>query len=229
MDIVNQFFFDIETAGRYKDYQSFKSADMRGALLFAGKYAKKQKQNTIDKQWQGTIDEAYIKNASLIPEYGRIVCISGSFYDQSRNLKVISINDDDEKTLIEHAEKVFTNLALTHRVLIGYNIKCFDMPWIYKKMLSYDISPPSNISSYGKKPWEISCIDFMELWKGTSWELSSFDEFTYALGIPSPKNDMDGTMVHAYYWNNRIKDIIKYCENDVIALAKIAKKLEKLI
>ena len=40
------FFFDIETCGEYKDYDTFLDTDERGAKLFAGKF---EKMNWSDK------------------------------------------------------------------------------------------------------------------------------------------------------------------------------------
>jgi len=42
------------------------------------------------------------------------------------------------------------------------------------------------------------------------------------LGIPSPKEDMDGSMVRdVYYEEGDINRIVAYCELDVITLAQV--------
>lgn len=46
------------------------------------------------------------------------------------------------------------------------------------------------------------------------------------LGIPSPKEDMDGSMVREVYYKDKdIDRIIAYCELDVITLAQVFLKL----
>ena len=51
---------------------------------------------------------------------------------------------------------------------------------------------------------------------------------TKILGIPSPKDDIDGSQVaKVYYQENDIDRIIKYCEKDVIAVAQIFLKYRK--
>jgi hypothetical protein len=44
----------------------------------------------------------------------------------------------------------------------------------------------------------------------------------HVLGIPSPKEDIDGSMVRDVYYEDKDLDrIIKYCEQDVITVAQI--------
>ena len=51
---------------------------------------------------------------------------------------------------------------------------------------------------------------------------------TKVLGIPSPKDDIDGSEVaHVFYIENDIDRIIQYCEKDVIAVAQIFLRLRR--
>lgn len=46
------------------------------------------------------------------------------------------------------------------------------------------------------------------------------------LGIPSPKEDIDGSMVRdVYYEENDLERIVHYCERDVITVAQIFLRL----
>ena len=48
----------------------------------------------------------------------------------------------------------------------------------------------------------------------------------HVLGIPSPKEDIDGSMVRQVFYEDQDLDrIIKYCEQDVIAVAQIILRL----
>ena len=52
---------------------------------------------------------------------------------------------------------------------------------------------------------------------------------TNILNIPSPKDDIDGSMVGAVYWKeNNLSRIAKYCSKDVIAVAQIIMRLKGL-
>ena len=56
------------------------------------------------------------------------------------------------------------------------------------------IPPLLNLS--GKKPWEVPHIDTLELWKfGEYKNFISLSLLAHVLGIPTPKDDMDGSQV----------------------------------
>ena len=63
----------------------------------------------------------------------------------------------------------------------------------------------------------------MELWKfGDYKHYTSLKLLTSILGVPSPKDDIDGSEVAAvYYKEKNIDRIVTYCEKDTIAVAQI--------
>jgi hypothetical protein len=49
---------------------------------------------------------------------------------------------------------------------------------------------------------------------------------TNVLGIPSPKDDIDGSEIYrVFYEDNDIERIISYCEKDTLAVAQILLRL----
>lgn len=67
----------------------------------------------------------------------------------------------------------------------------------------------------------------LELWKfGDYKTFTSLKLMTHVLGIPSPKDDIDGSQVRdVYYIEKDIDRIIAYCEKDTIAVAQIFLRL----
>jgi hypothetical protein len=63
----------------------------------------------------------------------------------------------------------------------------------------------------------------MELWKfGDYKHFTSLKLMANVLGIPSPKADIDGSMVREVYYKDQDLDrIISYCELDVITMAQV--------
>ena len=61
------------------------------------------------------------------------------------------------------------------------------------------------------------------IWKfGDFKHYTSLKLLTHVLGIPSPKDDIDGSQVRdIYYEENDLERIVTYCEKDVIAIAQI--------
>ena len=85
----------------------------------------------------------------------------------------------------------------------------------------------SSLDLFGKKPWEVPHLDTMELWKfGDYKHFTSLKLLANVLGIPSPKEDIDGSMVRQVYYEDKDKDrIVMYCERDVITVAQIILRL----
>ena len=96
-------------------------------------------------------------------------------------------------------------------------------------MIINGIALPDKLNLFGKKPWEVAHLDTLELWKfGDYKHFTSLKLLTKVLGIPSPKDDIDGSEVaHVFYIENDIDRIIQYCEKDVIAVAQIFLKLRR--
>ena len=84
------------------------------------------------------------------------------------------------------------------------------------KYLKYLIMPGKN---HGKS----NCLDTMDLWKfGDYKNYTSLDLLTTILGIPTPKDDIDGSMVAGiFYKEDNIQRIVHYCEKDVLAIARV--------
>lgn len=82
----------------------------------------------------------------------------------------------------------------------------------------------------GKKPWEINHIDTLELWRfGDYKHFTSLALLAAVLDIPSPKSDINGSMVGKVYWQDKDLDRIgRYCIQDVLTTAKVFLKLRGL-
>jgi hypothetical protein len=94
-------------------------------------------------------------------------------------------------------------------------------------MIIHHIGLPDKLDLFGKKPWEVAHLDTMELWKfGDYKHFTSLRLMANVLGIPSPKIDIDGSMVREVYYEEQDLDrIIAYCELDVITLAQVFLRL----
>jgi predicted PolB exonuclease-like 3'-5' exonuclease len=100
-------------------------------------------------------------------------------------------------------------------------------------MLANGIEIPTVLNISGKKPWEVNHIDTMELWKfGDYKNFTSLELMAAVFDIPTPKDDIDGSMVWEVYWKeNALERIKNYCQKDVVTVAQLVLKLkgEKLV
>lgn len=217
---MDLFHFDIECAGEYKNFESFKANDKRGASLFENKYFKYEWDSKM------SIDEAYIKNAGIISTYGRICCISFGFLDND-NKKISSFFGDDEEKIVSSFNNLLKKIEKKNFKLSGFRINSFDIPWILHKLYKYRIDPADIINVCGKKPWDIRVSDISEDWKFKFAWSPTFDEVCYELNVNSPKNLINGSDVHNYYWMGKYEEIKTYCEEDVRASIEVGEIIYK--
>jgi 3'-5' exonuclease len=215
------FHFDIEVAGAHPDFKSFKSVDERGAKLFEDKY----KKMWTDKY--ASVDQAYLENAGIISTYGKIVCISFGFIDNEGKSKISSYYGDNEEDIVNSFNNLLKKIETKNFNLSGFRINYFDIPWVLHKLHKYGIEPANMIYLYDKKPWDLRVVDMSDDWKTKFAWAFSFDEMCHELGVASPKDIINGSDVHKYYWSGRVEDIKTYCEKDVEASIEVSKKLYK--
>jgi uncharacterized protein YprB with RNaseH-like and TPR domain len=112
-------------------------------------------------------------------------------------------------------------------LLCAHNGKEFDFPYIARRLIIQGLPLPDKLNLYGKKPWEVPHLDTMELWKfGDFKHYTSLKLMANILGIPSPKEDIEGSMVRdVYYEEKDLERIIHYCERDVITVAQVFLRL----
>ncbi len=96
-------------------------------------------------------------------------------------------------------------------------------------MIIHNLPLPLKLDLFGKKPWEVPHLDTLELWKfGDYKHYTSLKLLTNVLGIPSPKEDIEGADVRdVYYKEQGLQRIINYCERDVVAIAQIILKMRQ--
>lgn len=211
-------FFDIETCGRYSKYEDLFVKDPEGAHIWEKK-SQRLNYETPEKGWS--------EKVALFPEFGRIVCLSYGIW-KNGEMAVSTIADDDEEKMMKLIAGLFHKAGKNGLQPTGWNIKNFDIPWVQRKLIMHGITVPQSISTHNKKPWEVSIIDLKEMWKGFSSLDVTFEEAAYSLGIPTPKDDIDGSQVHENYWVGNIERIKNYCEKDVKTMILLCEKISKI-
>lgn len=171
-----------------------------------------------------TAEEGYKKSAGIYSEFAKVVCISVGFIyfkDKEMYIKVKSFAGDDEIQLLNDFAAIMEKQPQYY--LCGHNIKEFDIPFLCRRMLVNGITIPLSMNVAGKKPWETTFIDTLELWRfGDYKNYTSLRLLTAIFGIPTPKDDIDGSMVADVYYNEKnIKRISNYCEKDVVATIRL--------
>jgi predicted PolB exonuclease-like 3'-5' exonuclease len=189
-------------------------------------------QKSSYQRTDGQSPAEFYERAGIWAEFGKIVCISVGIFHLSQkkiNLRVSSFANEDEKLLLRQFIDLLNNQA-RHIQLCAHNGKEFDFPYLCRRILINGLRIPAVLQIAGKKPWEINHIDTLELWKfGDYKNYTSLNLLAAIFGLPTPKNDLDGSMVkQTYYLEKDLDRIVRYCENDVITTAQILLRFKGL-
>lgn len=219
IQLDNILFLDIETV---PETEHFSDLDSDFQELFAQKTQYQRKEDVSA--------EEFYERAGIWAEFGKIICISVGYFTQKngeRQFRVTTFQGDEARVLFDFSNLINNHFNLPQHVMCGHNVKEFDFPFIARRMLIHGIKIPDKLNLMGKKPWEVPHLDTLELWKfGDYKHFTSLKLLTKVLGVPSPKDDIDGSEVaKVFYKDKNIDRIATYCEKDVIAVAQIILKL----
>jgi uncharacterized protein YprB with RNaseH-like and TPR domain len=219
INLENILFLDIETV---PEYPHFDDLDTEEKILWEQKTTYQRKDEFTPKE--------FYDRAGIWAEFGKVICISVGYFANKgdiRQFRTTSFHGEEEQLLREFKNLLEGHFNLPQQLLCAHNGKEFDFPFIARRMVINRIPLPFKLNLFGKKPWEIPHLDTMELWKfGDYKHYTSLRLMTKVLGIPSPKDDIDGSQVrNVFYEEGDIDRIITYCEKDVVAVAQILLRL----
>ena len=178
--------------------------------------------------------EQFYNRAGIWAEFGKIICISVGYFvevEKKRQLRLRSFfGDDEHKLLTEFKVLLDTHFAKKSNLLCAHNGKEFDFPFLSRRMIIHQIELPKKLNLFGKKPWEVPHIDTLEMWKfGDYKNYTSLHLLATIFGIPSPKDDMEGSDVHWVYWKDQdLQRIQTYCQKDVLTTAQLLLRFKGL-
>lgn len=207
---------DIETVPQYENYE---------AMSDRWKKLWDHKASFLAKNGE-TPSEIY-QRAGIYAEFGKVVCISAGIVHPKGGdfgFRIKSYYGHDEKELLANfGDMLQTNFAGLGKYLCGHNAKEFDFPYLCRRMLTNGLKIPQILDLTGKKPWDVSHLDSMDLWKfGDYKNFTSLDLLSAVFDVPTPKENMDGSQVYPVYYKDKDLERIKtYCEKDIITLANI--------
>ncbi|MBT8305014.1 MAG: 3'-5' exonuclease, partial [Bacteroidia bacterium] len=215
LNLENILFLDIETV---PESQHFSQLPKEKQELWEAK-------SLYQRKDEYTAEEFYPR-AGIWAEFGKIICISVGYFNienDKRTLRVTSFFGDENKVLKDFKNLLISHFAQAKHLLCAHNGKEFDFPYIARRMIINRIELPYKLNLFGKKPWEVPHLDTLELWKfGDYKNYTSLKLMANVLGIPSPKDDIDGSEVYSvYYEENNLDRIVAYCERDTITVAQI--------
>jgi len=208
-------FLDIETIPASPSWEEMDP-------IFQKHWERKSKQFRTEEQTPGEVYE----RAGIYSEFGRIICISVGMIREKNPFafRLKSFYGDNEKEILSEFSAMLEKFTKNREAqLCAHNGREFDYPYIARRMIINGLIIPEILDNAGKKPWEVRLLDTVDLWKfGDYKNYTSLDLLTHILGIKSPKDDIDGSMVGGIYWKEHdLSRIAVYCEKDVVAVAQV--------
>lgn len=199
--------FDIETV-----------EDVRGKEHDWEKFREKRKL----EPWQG---------GGLFPEFGKVHTIcAAQVFDNDQALPVgetfaesLGDHHDSDKFLLDKFGTWLDKVRVYR--LCGWNIKGFDIPFIGRRMIYTRTKLPTEFLIGNKKPWEIPHLDLMEAIRFGGNDRVSLNNFLISLGIPTSKDDIDGSQVNDASIRGEHLRIQSYCKKDVSVSVKAFREL----
>ena len=218
MNFNNILFLDIETVSQFESHEHLPDEWKELWALKAQFLLRNKELETV---------ETIYERAGIYAEFGKIICISCGCLQgngSERKLVIKSYCSDDEKTLLKEFSDMLQKWSGdAEKYLCAHNGKEFDYPYICRRMVINGIEIPEALKIAGKKPWEVRHLDTLEFWKfGDYKNYTSLKLLAKVLGVPSPKDDIDGSQVNTVYWKEKDLDrIVNYCQKDVITLTQV--------
>lgn len=226
IDLSKVLFFDIECVSAEPHYEAL-SDEFQDLWRRKAQNLSRATEPLDDER----VAEMYRERAAIYAEFGKIVCISVGLVVRDRDtgrlhLRIKSFADADERKVLQGFSDLVNQYFndINKHYFCGHNIKEFDVPYICRRMVVHQMELPRPFRLRGLKPWETGhLLDTMELWKfGDRKAFTSLRLLTALFGIPSPKDDIDGSEVgRVFHEEQDVERIARYCEKDVLATVQL--------
>lgn len=177
----------------------------------------------VENDKPAAVDEAVTKT-SFDGAFGRVFCIGWAL----DNAAPSSVYGLDEVAVLEGFANALS-IAPSERFttcVVGHNVSAFDLRFLLQRYIVNGIRPPMVIARAAEaKPWEKEKVyDTMVQWAGAGNRVS-LDKLCMALGIQSPKGELDGSKVWQWVQDGKHEEVALYCEGDVIATRKVHQRM----
>jgi predicted PolB exonuclease-like 3'-5' exonuclease len=123
--------------------------------------------------------------------------------------------------------RAFWALASRAETVVSFNGRGFDVPFLVTRSLIHGI--PARVDLMSQRFALRPHLDLFELVTQRGRGPSKLDVVCWALGIESPKGEMDGSMVAPAYERGEIVKIAQYNAHDVRATSALYRRCRDLV
>jgi len=172
------------------------------------------------RQYQESQVENEYRRQALDSMQGQILCIGFAFDDRPAEC----IYHENEQEMLAYLETLLLKHPMNDVFWIGKDIKSFDLKWLHRKAIKYQLEDLFQYIPKHKYSHQIE--DISELWSPLdNREYVKMSKIAEFLGLDGKLGDMDGSQVHDYWQEGRIQEIIDYCKQDIETTRQIYKAI----
>ena len=173
---------------------------------------------------QEAIEEAIAKTG-LDGAFGQVVCIGYDLHDSGNPDAVYGLDEVELLTRFNAALDAIPRNMHNATTVVGHNVSAFDLRFLWQRYVVNGIRPHAIINAAAQaKSWDAKIYDTMTQFAGFGNRIS-LDKLCMALSIPTPKGDMDGSMVGQAVADGRLLDVVEYCKRDVKATREVYRRM----
>src|SRR3974390_2271456 len=152
--------------------------------------------------------------------YHSIVCIGALIARRESECWAIEalgaphVRDRTEKELIQ---AFVDKIAELKPQLVTFNGNSFDLPVLRYRAMSHSIAAPGLSTRPYFNRYTDDAIDLLDVLSSYSPQAKvTLHELCRVMGLPGKPESIDGSEVHRYFLEGKIKDIADYCETDIV-------------
>lgn len=173
---------------------------------------------------QEAIDEA-VSKTGLDGAFGQVCVIGYDLRDDGKPEVIYGLDEADVLHRFNVALGGIPPSMCSAMTIVGHNVSNFDLRFLLQRYMVNGIKPHPIINVAAQaKAWDGKVYDTMTQFAGYGNRIS-LDKLCMALSVPTPKGDMDGSMVGQAVADGRIVEVSEYCQRDVIATRAVYRRM----
>lgn len=166
------------------------------------------------------------RKTSLDGTYGEILMIGYAFGDDEPQVlrRTLESGSEGERYLLATFWDKVMEWAPPLPLWVGQRVGWFDLKFLFQRSVIHRVRPTRKIRP-DMQPWGQDVFDVSYAWTGERSGGIKLDALAEALGLPSPKDIMDGSEVYDAALAGEYNAIAEYCAGDV----RTAREIYKII
>lgn len=223
---MNTLFLDIETIPAPEEkHEALKFLFEKRLEKKAARRKEISEEVIVEEERREPRFEDYVRGTSFDGSFGQVLCVGVAVNDDPSRCYY---NPGNEKKTLEQ----FWSLAKQCDLFVGHNAMDFDLKFLWQRSIILGIKPswqdddpraPKYLSFARYRSFPV--FDTMHEWQKWGRDNVGLEHLALALGIPTPKDGIDGSKVYDFYKAGKIDEICEYCKRDVETTRAIYKRM----